>query len=317
MMRRGEGVPQALATGSMDAAVVAQERLTPRLVQGDPVGRQIAERLHGGTGEVGEAGRRVRTGPTAHVLQLLRQAPSDRASRRAGRPSTAAVPAVSGRSPRRAGSVGPTPPGCSRGHETEQPVGIEAEVRDEVDVISPSVEVVAGDITGVAAVRLAWRMGEGVPDRRRPAVLAGAAIDLIGRCRCAPEEARWEPGLDPASLVQRIDRDGHRQATIGPATLEEGQALRPVELRAVDVLDPAVRVLQLDAAHRLRDGRRSAPGSTRRRGCPGARSTDVVLPSTARSSPAWPNRRTRSEDQVAARSARSRRPPRRPAPRIG
>jgi len=48
--------------------------------------------------------------------------------------------------------------------------------------------VVERDVAGIAAVNLAGRVGEAVPDRLAFAVFVPRAFDLIGRCRRAPEK---------------------------------------------------------------------------------------------------------------------------------
>ena len=52
--------------------------------------------------------------------------------------------------------------------------------------------MVAGDVAGVAAVDLAGRVGEGVPDRGSPAVLVDGTLDLVRGRRRAPQEPLGE-----------------------------------------------------------------------------------------------------------------------------
>src|SRR5271167_619251 len=52
--------------------------------------------------------------------------------------------------------------------------------------------VVAGDVTGVAAVDLDGKTAKGVPDRRPAPVLLDRALDLVGRRRGAPQKPVWK-----------------------------------------------------------------------------------------------------------------------------
>ena len=75
MVGRRHGVAQVPPPGGVDAALVAQERLAPGLVEGDPVLREVAQRPDRPGGEVREARRSVPARPAARVLQDLRQLP--------------------------------------------------------------------------------------------------------------------------------------------------------------------------------------------------------------------------------------------------
>lgn len=90
-----------------------------------------------------------------------------------------------------------------------QAVGVGAQPAHEVDVLAPAVVVVAGDVAGVAARDLARGVREGVPDRRRTAVLRHGSLDLVGRRGRAPQEVVRECG----------EVDGHESPfTVGHLT---------------------------------------------------------------------------------------------------
>ena len=51
---------------------------------------------------------------------------------------------------------------------------------------------IVGDVAGVAVMRFAGRVREGVPDRRLAAIFSDGAFDLVGGGGAAPEEAGGE-----------------------------------------------------------------------------------------------------------------------------
>src|SRR5206468_11034850 len=67
-----------------------------------------------------------------------------------------------------------------------QAIGADAELAHQRHILGPAMIMVARDITGVVAENRPGQTGEGVPDRRPPAVLPHRALDLIGRRRGAP-----------------------------------------------------------------------------------------------------------------------------------
>lgn len=98
-----------------------------------------------------------------------------------------------------------------------QAVGVGAEPAHQADVLAPAVVVVAGDVAGVAARDLAGGVREGVPDRRRAAVLRHGSLDLVGRRGRAPQEVVRECGeVDAHGSPFKV---GHLTApAVSPAT---------------------------------------------------------------------------------------------------
>ena len=59
-------------------------------------------------------------------------------------------------------------------------VGAQAEGGEQGHVLAVAMIGVAGDVAGVAAADLAWRMAEGVPHRGTAAVGGRRSLDLVG-----------------------------------------------------------------------------------------------------------------------------------------
>ena len=174
--RRGGGVAQP---GRVVAVAVAVGRDHLRLVQGDPPGDPVAERLGGQSGVFGEPFGRIAVRPASLVLQFLRQVPVVEGGR--GRDAVPGelveqravvvqAPLVDG-----APAAGLDPrPGDG------EAVGAQAEGGEQRHVLAVAVIGVAGDVAGVAAADLAWRVAEGVPHRGAPAVGGRRSLDLVG-----------------------------------------------------------------------------------------------------------------------------------------
>ena len=62
-----------------------------------------------------------------------------------------------------------------------EPVAVDAELAHQRNVFAVAMVVVAGDVAGVAVVRSAGRMAEGVPDRGAAAVFGYRTFDLVRR----------------------------------------------------------------------------------------------------------------------------------------
>ncbi|CAM5256229.1 hypothetical protein SGLAM104S_09630 [Streptomyces glaucescens] len=191
VVRGAQGRRRFGAAGGVDAGAVAEEGAAPRLVQGDPLLHPVAERLADDLRVLGEAVGGVALRPAARVLQLLRQVPVVEGDGRldAVREQLVDQAPVEVQADLDGGAAaGRLHPGPG----DREAVRGQAQLRHHRHVVAEAVVVVDGDVTGVAAGRLARRMAEGVPDRRRPAVLADRALDLVGGGGRAPEEGRGE-----------------------------------------------------------------------------------------------------------------------------
>ena len=157
----------------MDAALVAEEGLAPRLVDGDPVRDEVAEHVDRAGCELREPQGGVTAGPAARVLEDLGQLPVVERDERsdAGLPEAFEQRTVE-RDALRVQSAAAVR--LQTRPRDGQPVGGEAQVGHQRHVLGPAMVVVAGHVAGVAAGRLAGRVGEGVPDGRASAVLVHA-----------------------------------------------------------------------------------------------------------------------------------------------
>ena len=100
-------------------------------------------------------------------------------------------------------------------------IGLAAELPDERDVLLVAVIVLVGAVAGAAVLDLAGDADELVPDRDPSTVLIDRALDLIGRGRRAPDEARRKAVPAPrrrCGLGVRPQEDWQfRPRTIPPA----------------------------------------------------------------------------------------------------
>ncbi len=181
---RGVGVPQSRGVGTVPVPVVGHHL---RLVQRDPAGHPVAERLRADRGVVGEAPGGVAHRPAAFVLELLGKVPVVEGD--GGRDAMLAE-FVEHRAvvveARLAGGAAPARLDPRPGDG--EPVGPQAERGHQRDVLAVPVVGVAGDVARVPAADLARRMAEGVPDRGALAVCARRSLDLVSGRRRAPDE---------------------------------------------------------------------------------------------------------------------------------
>ena len=172
------------------ALEIADPGRAARLVDRDPVFDPVPEDPGHQRGVVGEPFSGLPRRPAAPVLQGLRQVPV--VKRREGSDARLQQrvhePVVEGeaRPVDRPVAVRDDPRPRDR-----EAVGIDAEVLHDPDVPGPAMVEVARDVAGVPAAGFARSVGEGVSDRRGPAVLAGRPFDLVRRGRYAPGEASW------------------------------------------------------------------------------------------------------------------------------
>src|SRR5256886_16438748 len=87
---------------------------------------------------------------------------------------------------------GPAPAGLDARTGDGEAVGAQPERGEQGHVLAVAVVGVAGDVAGVAAADLSWRVAEGVPHRGAPAVGGRRSLDLVGGRRCSPGEPFWE-----------------------------------------------------------------------------------------------------------------------------
>jgi hypothetical protein len=169
VVRHGIREPVVLEAGGVLPRRVAQVGRAPRLVERRDRGHPVAELLAQHECVVGEAADHVSRSPPALVLERLRQVPVVQRHQGLDPPRQQAVDEL----------LVEVDPGlvdvAAVGHDPRpgdrEPVRRDAEVGDQVQVLRPPVVVVAGDVAGVAAVDLAGRVGERVPDAGESAVL--------------------------------------------------------------------------------------------------------------------------------------------------
>ena len=209
-----EAVRRQLQAGRMDPDAVAQLDECAELVDREEVLHAIGEVLRNVTRVVGECLRRVARLPAAAVvLQRLRQIPVIQSRERldAVREELVDQPVVEVEAlrVRRAGALRKHPRPGDR-----ESIGLDAQRLHQLDVLLVAMVVVVGDVTGSARVRLARRVRESVPDRRRAPVLGRGAFHLIRGRRGSPEEAGRERARRrrAARLGGLVDRVTTRRA---------------------------------------------------------------------------------------------------------
>ena len=195
VMRRPDRRAEVTDAGRMDALVVAQERLDPRLVQRQPPRDPVAEPPEHGIREVRESLGRLATRPaTDAILEGLWQVPvveiDDR--RDPARQETVDEPRVEVEArrvePAAAFGLDPRP-------RDGEAVRSQPDLGHEVEVAGPAVVVVAGDVAGSAPLDGSGRVAEAIPDRLAAAIDVDRALDLVRRGRRAPQEA-WSHRRD-------------------------------------------------------------------------------------------------------------------------
>ena len=227
---RNRGVPLGSAR-RMQAGAVAQERRAPRLVERDPVLDPVAEREGGRRRQLGEPVRGLPGRPATGVLERLGQVPV--VERHPGRDAGGeqlvdeAVVEVEPGAIGKATAVGQDP---RPGHG--EPVRAQAEFAHQGDVLAVAVHVVARDQAGVAVADPARGGREGVPDRRRAAVLVGGALDLVRRGRGAPDEVRRKPARQRRDAVGRSEL-GCRGHCFRPPSMMPPTIWRPNRMKTM------------------------------------------------------------------------------------
>lgn len=196
VVRGGQRVQHERPAGGVDAERVAVGRHDHRLVEGYPHVHAVGEPFGGQVGEFGEPVGGVTFQPAAGVLERLREVPVvEGRGRGDARGEQAVHQAVVEVEP--LGVDRAAPRRLDARPRDREPVGVDAEVPHERDVLGPPVVVVAGDVAGVAVADAARRVRERVPDGRSSPVLGRRALDLVRGGGDAPAEAVRNPHPAP------------------------------------------------------------------------------------------------------------------------
>ena len=217
VVRGARGLGVVGVARRLHAPRVAEERRAHRLVDRDPVLGEVAERVGHERRVLAEAVRRLAGGPAALVLERLRQVP---VVERHVRLDAAGAAALEQRAVERdALGVELAAAGRLQARPRErQPVGRDAELGHEVEVVRPAVVVVDGDVAGLAVEDPAGLAHERVPDARAAAALGDGALDLVGGGGDAPREVRGKVeaahgravgrGIRHVMVLRRVVGDG-------------------------------------------------------------------------------------------------------------
>ena len=175
----------------MHTRAVAQPHAALRLVEGKVIFyTSLKVRRHRGSVH-GKGPGGVGVQPAALILQCLGQVPVVERhirldARRQQRVHKPVVPGKARRVHRAGASRENARPGDGK------PVGLQVQGLHDLDVLGPAVVAVAGDVAGVAALGLARRMAEGIPDGRPTPVLKRAALYLIRCGSRTPNKFLWK-----------------------------------------------------------------------------------------------------------------------------
>ncbi len=192
-MRGRQGAEHQRLAWRVDAECVTHGRHHVRLVERDPHPDPVGQPPGGQRRVVGEPLGGIPAQPAARVLQRLRQVPvvqrGDRrdpgGQQRVGQPLVEVEPGRVSRA--RAAGLDPRP-------ADREPVGGDAEVGHQRDVLRPPVIVIGGHVAGVAVPDHPGLTAERIPDRVAAAVLGDGPFDLVGGSGHAPAEAGGEGG---------------------------------------------------------------------------------------------------------------------------
>src|SRR5436190_11052357 len=96
---------------------------------------------------------------------------------------------------------------------------LDAERLDQLHILLVAMIMFVGAVAIAVVADPARRVRERVPDRWAAAVFVDGALDLVGRCRCAPDKTFWKRRghIRARSLLRLARRLGrpHRQAERG------------------------------------------------------------------------------------------------------
>ena len=187
---------------------MAEEGEDGRLVERHPVLDPVAQVRRDQRGVVGEPAHDLRVGEAAAVLQRLRQVPVEqvdqRLDARVEQGVDEALVEVEAALVDRAG-----PGGQDARPADAEAIGARAQIGHQPDVLWVAVVVVAGDVARAAVGDRARLAGEGVPDRRSPAVLGRGSLDLVGGGGEAPGEVGREGLGEPDRVGVERGRWSH------------------------------------------------------------------------------------------------------------
>ncbi len=211
------------------ALAVADDGRHPRLVERDPVADPIAERVEADPRVVGEGVGHAWAEPAA-VLGLEREREVPVVERHPRRDPVLEERVDEVRIKPEAGLVRGAGSGRLDARPRDrEPVGGQAKVGHERDVLAEARVVVAGDVAGVAVGDPAGRVGEGVPHRRPLTVGVPRPLDLVGGRGGAPHEVLGEAAHARRGRGRRR-ADGSRRRTTRRAcrwrTPRRGRAAR-------------------------------------------------------------------------------------------
>ena len=202
-MRGSEKIEQALASGSVRAFEMAEIYKRIRLVEKNPVGNTVTERLSDELHVVGEPARGVTIGPASGVFERLRQIPvikrdqrpDARFKQRVNQPAVV----IHSLGIRRAGTGG-----LNARPGNRKPVAVLIHGANQGNVVAPAIIGIAGHVARVAIFDFARRVREAVPDGFALAVFVPRALDLVSGRGRAPEESLGK--RDYRRSIERVER---------------------------------------------------------------------------------------------------------------
>ena len=237
VMHRGERGSRLVPARRVAALPVAEVRRAPRLVEGRPGVHPVAERRADDAGVLLERIDGRAHGPSALVLERLRQVPVvqrrdglDPAREQSVHQTRVEVEArLVGGSP--AGRLDPRP-------RDREAIRVQAERGHQIEVALPPVVVVARDVTGVAVPDESGGLAEGVPDRRTAPVLVEAALDLVRRGRRPEGEGRREHQSRVPVVGAPCSQFAHGRHPVTAARSTSNVSDRPSGFVTVTVVEP-------------------------------------------------------------------------------
>ena len=187
-----QGSFEALDTRGMDAFIVPVECGAPRLVVRNPVFDAVAEMATHDIGVFNKCVHRIPVGPTALILQHLRQVPVVQRHPGLKPPLQHAINQT--RVKVQALLIGYLTATLSKNARpgNRETVGIGAQVACNVEVLRPAVVVVTGHRATRSIPDSARPGTKTVPNGLTPAVLPNGSLNLIGRRGTPPSEVRWK-----------------------------------------------------------------------------------------------------------------------------
>ena len=234
---------------------MAEEGKDGRLVERHPILDAVAQGRREQRGVVGEPADDLRVGEAAAVLQRLRQVPVEQVDQRLDARGQQGVDEALVEV--EAGLVdGAGPRGQHARPADAEAIGARPQIGHQPDVLRVAVVVVAGDVARAAIGDRARLAGEGVPDRRSPAVLGRCSLDLVGGGGEAPGEVSRK-GLGERGRVG-VERGRCTHPRIVPASsaARSSRSSSPVDV-AVRCADSAAAGGALQAGRPRGAGRRS------------------------------------------------------------